>query len=480
MLKLKLNKATFIAINLMVFGFIAYKSFFLLNEVKNREIEYELLLAFLSSLLSIVPFTYSWYKLGKPRLTDWVKFSTFLYLIFNYYDIANLLDSKEVGIYAENYVNISYVYGALLTVVIGLMTINIVDFLFIFFGAVKNKNVLNYEIQNKYILRNEKLFIISSLSFIGLMYLLLALGVIGYGASDEVNIGSFSFIFQVINIVSPIFYLSYLILKYSMHYNSRMFNIAFKTYMFLYILFGLIAGMKGILIFGIVLFLIPYLNSGRKINIKYVVFSFLFLLILYPLNNNYRDILVKNPGVSKIAALQVATAQTVSLNFGKNVSSSTNSYTDRIAMLPYLVFALEKEKDWNNYKNLDRFIYLPVSLIPRFILSNKPQEDNGAKLQEMIVKGIRNSPTPTMYGWAYLEGGFIYVVFHFLLLSVVLNYVDFCIKKKSIFHLIFYANLLVKSIIIEQDVYFFIASLFQMILVYYFFTKFFFVRSYIK
>lgn len=476
MLRLKLNKTTFVIINLLIFGFIIYKSFFLLNKVNNREIGYEIILAFLSSLLSIIPFTFSWYKLGKPRLTDWVKFSTFLYLIFNYYNISDYLDSKEVGIYAENYVNITYVYDALLAVFIGLVTINVVDFLFIIFGAFKNKNVLDFRIKNKYILRNERFFILLSLLFLLLMYLLLAFGIIGYGASDELNTGSFSFFVQVINILSPFFYLSYVILKYMMNYKSRRFNLAFNIYIFFYILFGLVAGMKGILIFAIVLFLIPYLTFGRAIRVKYVFPIFLFLLILYPLNNNYRDILIQNQGISKISALQAATVKTLSLDFNRGLSSSKNSYTDRIAMLPYLVFSIEKEKEWNNYKNLDRFVYLPISLIPRFILPNKPQEENGLKLQEMIVKGVRNSPTPTLYGWAYLEGGNVYLVFHLLLLSLTLNFVDFTMKKETFFYLIFYANLLVKAIIIEQDVYFFIASLFQMILIYYFFTKIFFVK----
>lgn len=476
MLKLKLNKITFIIINLIVFILISYKSLFLLNKVNNREIEYEVLLAFLSSILSIFPFTFFWYKYGKPRLTDWVKFSTFLYLIFNYYNISDSLDSKEVGIYAENFVNNSYVYEALLSVFVGLVTINLVDLFFIVTGAVKNKNVLQYQTNNKFKLRNESVFIFSSIAFLGLMYILLISGVIGYGASDEINTGSFSFLIQIINIISPVFYLSYLILKYLMDFNSKKFNIAFKVYMIFYILFGLIAGMKGILIFAVVLFLIPYLTKGRSIHLKYSIFGILFLLILYPLNSNYRDILVEKPGVSKLAALQVAAFKTFTLEFNKNVTSSKNNYSDRIAMFPYLVFSIEKEKEWTNYKNLDRFVYLPVSLVPRFILPGKPAEENGLKLQEMIVKGVRNSPTPTLYGWAYLEGGVIYIVFHLILLSIVLNFIDFYLKKKSVFYLIFYANLLVKSIIIEQDVYFFIASLFQMILVYYFFAKFYFVK----
>lgn len=476
MLKLRLNRVLFIFINLIVFVYIIYKSIFLLNNVHNREIGNELLLAFLSSVLSIFPFTFSWYKLGKPRLTDWVKFSTFLYLIFNYYNIANSLDSKEVGIYSENFVNSSYVYDALLSIFIGLVTINVIDFLYIFFGALKNKNILNFKIKNRYILRSERFFIISSLSFLGLIYLLLVSGIIGYGASDEFNSGSFSFLIQIINLISPIFYLSYLILKYMMFYNSRRFNVAYKIYMFFYILFGLIAGMKGILIFGIVLFLIPYLTFNRSINLKYLVPAFLFLLVLYPLNSNYRDILVQNQGISKVAALQVAAIKTVKLDFSESLMSSKSSYTDRIAMFPYLVFSIEKEKEWNNYKSLDRFVYLPISLIPRFIVPSKPQEENGLKLQEMIVRGVRNSPTPTLYGWAYLEGGNVYIVFHLLLLALVLNYVDFYIKKESIFYLIFYANLLIKSIIIEQDVYFFIASVFQMILIYYFFSKLYFVK----
>lgn len=125
---------------------------------------------------------------------------------------------------------------------------------------------------------------------------------------------------------------------------------------------------------------------------------------------------------------------------------------------------------------MERFVYLPVSMIPRVFIPSKPIEENGVQLQKMIVNGVKNSPTPTVYGWAYLEGGVIFVFLHIAILSIVLNIIQFLPFKGSMFYFIFYSQVLIKSIIIEQDVYFFIATLFQMIFVYYFFSKIFFKK----
>ncbi|MDV3550396.1 hypothetical protein CMU66_12290 [Elizabethkingia anophelis] len=444
--------------------------------VHNREIGYELILAFLSAVLSIVPFTYFWYKHGKPRLTDWVKFSTFLYLILNYYFIADQLDSKDVGIYGLIYINTQFVYQTLLVIFIGLVTINVVDLFFLIFNIDKRKTIADFKMKYNYKIRNKNFFIISSFVFVFLMYLLLGMGVIGYGADDEAATGSYSFLIQIINSIAPLFYLSYFILKYLVKIQSKKFNLAFKIYIVLYILYGLIAGMKGILIFGLVLFFIPFLESGGRLPLKVIIPATIFLMLLYPLNSNYRELINNNTNMSRVAALQIAAYKTVELDFNKGVSSSRSSYFDRISMFSYLLFAVEHEKQWYNYKNAERFAYLPFTLIPRYFIPNKPAEENGIKFQEMIIRNSNNSPTPTLYGWAYLEGGIYYVVFHLVLLSITLNIIQFYLRKGTIFYFILYTNMVIKSIIIEQDVYFFIATLFQILIIYYLFSKLFFLK----
>ena len=474
MIKFKLSKTNFILLNIFIFLIIIIRSIYLYDVVKNREIFFELIMAFLSSFFSLFPFTLSWYKFGRPRLTDWVKFSTFLYLIFNYYLVSDKFHLKDVGIYGEVYVNISYIYDTLVVIFIGLLTINIIDLVFLIINFKNIKETASLNLKGNYVLRNEKVFIYISIIFMLLSYFLLLTGVIGYGGDEEVITGTYSFLIQIISYFSPLFYFTYVIIKFLSGNNSKLFSNSFKLYNVLYIVFGLIAGMKGILIFGIVLFLIPFLASGRGIPVKVIIPLILFLMILYPFNNNYRESLTKTD--SKIVAMQIAAVKTVNIDFSGSLNENTNSYSDRISMFSYLLFSIEKENDWNFYKNMERFIYLPVSMIPRVFIPSKPIEENGVQLQKMIVNGVKNSPTPTVYGWAYLEGGVIFVFLHIAILSIVLNIIQFLPFKGSMFYFIFYSQVLIKSIIIEQDVYFFIATLFQMIFVYYFFSKIFFKK----
>lgn len=474
MIKFKLSKTNFILLNIFIFLIIIVRSIYLYDVVKNREVFFELIIAFLSSILSLVPFTLSWYKFGRPRLTDWVKFSTFLYLILNYYLVSDKFYLKDVGIYGEVYVNISYIYDTLVVIFVGLLTINIIDLVFLVINFKNVKNTASLKLDSTYVLRNEKIFIYLSIISMVLSYFLLLTGLIGYGADGEAASGSYSFLIQIINYFSPLFYFTYVIIKFMSGNNSKLFSNSFKLYNILYIIFGLVAGMKGILIFGIVLFLIPFLASGRGIPLKVIIPLALFLIILYPFNSNYREALTNTN--SKVTAMQIAAVKTINIDFSGSLNENTNSYSDRISMFSYLLFSVEKEPDWNFYKNMERFVYLPVSMVPRILIPSKPAEENGAHLQQMIVRGVRNSPTPTVYGWAYLEGGLIFVFLHIAILSIVLNIIQFLPFKGSMFYFIFYSQVLIKSIIIEQDVYFFIATLFQMIFVYYFFSKIFFKK----
>lgn len=475
-MKLKLSFLGYILIIVSLIIVLLIRSFDIYNTVKNREVSSELVLAFFSSLLVWVPFCYNWYKKGKPILSDWLKFSTFLYLLFNYYQIADKLDTKDVGIYGELYVNQSLVFEALWIIFLSLLFINILDILFFFLWGNKQSKLDVYEISKRYKLKNIKIFYLASYFVIILQFILLFLGVVGYGADEENNVSKFSFLLQAINQVFPLFLIIYFFLKFVAKYDSREFNFYFYTYVILYFGFGLIAGMKGILIFGIVIFLIPYLEAGKSIPKKWFLPVAMFLLILYPFNTNYRNTLVNNPGISKRDAFVIASYKTVELDFNNNVSSGSKSYSERVALFPYFIFAIEKEKEWTYYKNMERFIYLPVSMVPRAILPDKPISDVGVRLQEMITSS-HNSITPTLYGWAYLEGGTFFVLCHLFFLLIVINIIQYTKYKNTIFYFVLYISFLINIIIIENDIYFFIAGLFQNLIVYYVFSRFFFKKN---
>lgn len=474
-MKLKLSFFGYISMIVLLIIVLLIRSFDIYDNVKNREVFSELIVAFLSSLLVWVPFGYNWYKKGKPILSDWLKFATFLYLILNYYQIADKLGTKDVGIYGELYVNQSLVFPAMWIIFLSLVMINVLDLIFLIISKNKLQRLNVYEISRKYKLKNLRIFYISSYCIMILQFILLFSGVIGYGADEENNLSSYSFLLQITNQTLPLFLTIYFFLKFISEYDSRKFNFYFYTYIILYFGFGLIAGMKGILIFGIVIFLIPYLESGRSLPKKWIVPVLIFLLFLYPFNNNYRNTLINIPGISKKDAFVIAIAKTVELDFNNNVSSGSKSYSERVSLLPYLIFSMEKEKEWKYYKNMERFVYLPVSMVPRAILPGKPVSDIGVRLQSMIT-ATHNSITPTLYGWAYLEGGSVFVFCHLLMLLIVINIIQYTKYKNTILYFMFYVNFLISIVTIENDTYFFIAGLIQNLFVYYIFSRFFFKR----
>lgn len=124
---------------------------------------------------------------------------------------------------------------------------------------------------------------------------------------------------------------------------------------------------------------------------------------------------------------------------------------------------------------MGRFIYLPVSMVPRAILPDKPVSDIGVRLQSMIT-ATHNSITPTLYGWAYLEGGTAFVFYHLLMLLIIINIIQYTKYRNTILYFLFYVNFLISIVTIENDTYFFIAGLIQNLFVYYIFSRFFFKK----
>lgn len=75
---------------------------------------------------------------------------------------------------------------------------------------------------------------------------------------------------------------------------------------------------------------------------------------------------------------------------------------------------------------MNRYIFLPVSFLPRGILSDKPMSDTGGVYSKLISgQDNKNSQTATTFGWAYMEGGYIYVFLTFLLLGIFVNVIQF-------------------------------------------------------
>jgi len=474
-MRLKLTYPLFLICCILIWFVFLVKAFFLTENVAGRDIFSELIVVAIILQLTVIAFLYNWYRHGIVKLVDYFRLSSFFFLIWNYLSIADKTD-KKVGIDGEFYINNNYILPSLITILIGVLALTLIDKVFQVLLNRQQKPFTLFVPQN-YTLKNFNIFYIISGLFLLIQVYLLVFGLSGYNAeSKETGVYQSSFV-QFVSNISALFLTIFCVLKYLYNVSGRVFNLLFVLYILGYIFYGLITGMKGTLIFGAVIFFIPYFLSGRTLSVKWVVLGSFFLIFLYPFNNNYRLILNDYPSFKKSDAIFLAGAMTLSQDFETNFNSSSDSYGYRFSMFPYLVYVEQHESNWNHYKNMQRYAYLPFFFIPRSILPSKPVQDNGDKLHQMILKHGKNSITPTSYGWAYLEGNNFYVFFSFVLLGIVISIFQYVVDKKNIFYLLFYIFLVIQLMIVENEIFFLLSSIFQNIIFYYLFSKLLFKKN---
>lgn len=329
--------------------------------------------------------------------------------------------------------------------------------------ALRKQKVVEFQYKIKNI---NTFFIFSAFIYAMLLYYLMS-GKIGYGStSDDATQGG-SFIVQIVNNLSV---LVLVVLGFFRYYYKCFNKTQVKFYYILLIvamITGGLSGMKELFIIPQICFLIPFLKSGNKIPKKAIILGGLLILIIYPLNNTYRDILNSKIGLGKSEAFLLAINKTYNTDITHIFNSSSESYSERLSLYPYLQYSVEKERDWKEYKNMTRYIYLPFSFIPRSILPNKPISDTGGKFNKFITGVENNSMTATTFGWSYLEGGYIYVIISFFLLSVVVTYVGSVFFRGHLLHHVLNTSLLITMLKTESDIYFIIAGIIQNFLVTY-------------
>jgi hypothetical protein len=225
---------------------------------------------------------------------------------------------------------------------------------------------------------------------------------------------------------------------------------------------------------------IVYLIGGYKISKKVLLIGIFLLILLYPLNNAYRNV-INNPYKntrSHFLNLIIAIENLKNNPLEEIFNTSISSYSNRTSMYSFYQYSIKIESEWQYYKYMTRYFVLPIVwVIPRVIWENKPRSDIGAVFYEKIVgyKG-QNSVTPTTLGWAYLEGGVIFVAIIFFIFGLILEFFD----KKNIenpLYLLIYIFLLYKLMKPEWDVYFLLAKLIQSIILYWFLLKMFKIRK---
>ena len=129
---------------------------------------------------------------------------------------------------------------------------------------------------------------------------------------------------------------------------------------------------------------------------------------------------------------------------------------------------------------MNRYPFLPfVWIVPRSVWSSKPRNDVGSVYYEKLVDRTTNSITPTNIGWAYFEGGLVYVLILFLLLGLLFARFDSRVLKSPIM-VFFYVWCFHKALKPEWDPYFMFAEAIQTYVLCWFVLKYLGIKKYDK
>ncbi|MES2812652.1 MAG: O-antigen polymerase [Bacteroidota bacterium] len=448
------------------------------TKVDDMDIIYSVLLGGVVTHFSLFPFLKNWYKKGSPLLLDWFRLATFLFIILNFFNILDELNTDSSA-FRDYVIEKRYILPSVFVIFIGLIGLNIGEKLVIYFSGnslLQNKNYVF-----KYSFVNFDFFAFVSIIIAFIQIYLILTGQIGYGVLQENTTSTFSFLFQFVIISSPLVLSIFTIFKYLYKYNGTIFNIVYVFYFFTQIIYGFLSGMKESIIVPFIIVLIPYLLGGYKIPKKLFYIGLVLGLLIYPLNDNYRTILNEMPTMSKNEAFLLATGKTFTIGLSDNITKGTGNFSDRLSLFPYLVYAVDKESSWTYYKNMDRYIYLPIAwILPRAIIPDKPKSETGSVLNDMVYGRDTNSISATTYGWVYFEGGYFYVLFLFILFGAFISYFQFKIGMHTFYGLVLYIGILVNLLKVENDVYFLISGILQGCLLSYIFYKIFIRQTKLK
>ena len=457
---IKKNSQLFSGILFIIYFLITYANAMYINS----DIKTAVLLIIPIYFMTIFEFIYFYKKNGRPRLQDWFRIMFFFMLVYNFMTIINEIENKNsILFFGRNL----YLDNSVFVMIIIIFTLFALDLAYIIHNTFKTKKYYNYNSTIFSISNKNLIFIILIIATLLELYLLMS-GVTGFG-NKKGSSGIGSLFSAITTYLTPFGIILSAYIIYIEESKNQTFKTIFYSMIFLNVLIGLISGMKEDTLQPILYLIIIILIAGKKINKKYILSGLFFMILLYPINNEYRKILSDpflNNG-SNLVKFSLALNRVLSQPLSDTLSSGTESYASRGDMYPFLLYVVNNKYKWDYYKYMDRYIYLPVAwFLPSAILSSKPKADIGGVLYEQIA-GFRSNTaiTATSIGWAYLEGGIIFVLIIFILLGLILEIVDSKNMRDPLV-LLFYCIFLHKAIKPEWDPYFMINSIIPMIIIY--------------
>lgn len=404
---------------------------------------------------------------GNINLKDFLKVSLFVYIAISYMQEINQATSNVYYLEMQT-LDLKDSWLIMLYYCLGILALDLGSILAS--SRRKKEMFLETRIESIRPIIPLLLLIISSV----FMLVLLRAGVSGYGSDLIYTQGIFSLINNSVGIINTFSLTLSAYVVFRKKEISKSYKIVFVALVLLQVSMGLMSGMKEEAITPVVIVAIVYILSGFKIKTKYLLIGIIAVIFLYPITNSYRDILndpfYKNS--SKIDMLQVSVASLLNEKSDEGfLDQSLESYSSRLSMYPYFHSAIENQESWNYYANMERYWFIPVyPLIPRVFWVEKPRSDEGAYYYEVLTGRMNNSVTVTSLGWAYLEGGLVYILIIFTFIGFTLKHID-RLRNKSLFFLLIYTHVFLLVIKPEWDPFFAFTGSLQAALVYYILLK---------
>lgn len=464
-MKIIFSRTQYYLILVIIWTIFLFRATYLYFEVDRDSILFELILAGILMYITLGKILSNIYHYKIPKFIDWFKLSTFVYLDFHYLRIADDLNNPSNSLWFAYYINEDYIVLSLFVLILGVLTLDVVDFLFRL--RFNSKKLLKSRIAlinvPRFKLRNNKVFVVISFIYLLIQIYLINIGLIGYGSesfiSGQVNHleGAFSFLFQFLFVIGSLITYIYCLIIFFDKSKNKLLLTSFKAYSIIFIIVNLYSGQKGGILIFLIIILMSYLMSGKPFPKKLFLISLPIVFFVFPIVTNFREELSKDFNASRLQIMSDV-VEKVFFTDSKKKTKEHSSGLDRISMFQYFVYSVENEDKWVEYKNLNRYIYLPISFVPRGIVPSKPTSDTGIKFNNLVMRNKDNSITPTTFGWSYFEGGWIFIVITFGILGLFLSIIQYVIPNKSHLYFLYYLNLIFSLISIENDLYFYLSG----------------------
>ncbi len=231
------------------------------------------------------------------------------------------------------------------------------------------------------------------------------------------------------------------------HPGDKLRAVLFWTVLASECFWGLISGMKSMVLFNLVAVALVSSMAGRKLKMRWFALVILGLIAIYPLINQYRSIVRRtvNDATTSVSAATEAIEGAAERGGGKErtaghwLTSGWSSSVSRVDMLQNIALLLAYQDQSYLLEGEERLWMIPYySIVPRFLWRSKPIDDMGLRFTLLLGGGSMSCSSPTIPGDLYilhhgLPGVLVGLFFVGLVAQWLTNPVKLCPSKRNLF-----------------------------------------------